>query len=248
MNCEQLQKLVGMSCSQIGDAVEVCTPFSFADGDPLELFAQTFGPQVLFFDDGFTLQHLHDAGIRIAGNRRRWAPIRDIAAANNVTLTDDGVLETLCAVENPSQGFARMISTLLGIASWEREQAGVSIDAEWFVQEVAFHLQAWKPEAPIIRSPKVKGFSGRTISFDFEFDGQFVDAVTPHSSSTGAELRKVVDLVSTSTFAKKEVLVIVDDRFNPDLAKLEMGIIGRVAKTWGMSSLVVASGADSFLQ
>lgn len=248
MNCEQLQQLVGMRCSQIGEAVEVRTPFTFTDGDSLELFAQTFGSQVLFFDDGFTLQHLHDAGIRIASNKRRWAPLREIASNYGVTLSEDGVFETLCSLDNPSQGFARMISTLLGIAAWEREQAGVSMDADWFVQEVAFYLQAWKPQAHIVKNPKIKGFSGRSISFDFEFEGQFIDAVAPHSASTGAELRKIVDLTSTSTYADKEVMVIVDDRFNPDLAKQEMGIISRVAKTWGMSSLVAASGAQNMMQ
>lgn len=63
MNCDQFQELIGMRCNQIGEAVEVITPFSFADGDAIEIFAQTHGPQVLFFDDGFTLEHLNSIGI-----------------------------------------------------------------------------------------------------------------------------------------------------------------------------------------
>lgn len=137
-----------------------------------------------------------------------------------------------------------MISTLLGVAAWERERAGVSVDADWFVDEVAFHLQAWKPAAHMVKNPKIKGFSGRTITFDFELEGQLIDAVTPHSASTGAELRKIVDLTSASAYADKDVMIIVDDRSNQDLAKQEMDIIGRVARTWPMSSLVALSGVS----
>lgn len=242
MNCNQLQEIVGMRCNQIGSAVEVITPFTFHDGDGIELFAQTFGPQILFFDDGFTLQHLHDAGIRIGSNKKRWAPLKDIAKSYGVTLTDDGVFETYCLADKASQGFARMVSTLLGIAAWEQEQSGVEIDSAFLVDEVAFHLKAWKPSADFHEKPKVRGFSGRTLTFDFSFDGQLVDAIGPHGASTGAELRKIVDLNSSPNHADKDILVIVDDRYHPETAKQEIGIIGRVAKTWTMSALIAASG------
>lgn len=248
MNCDSLQDIVGMRCNQIGNAIEVVTPFTFYDGDSIELFAQSYETQILFFDDGFTLHHLHDAGIKIANNKKRWSPIKEIAGNYGVSLSDDGVLETLCSTSNPSLGFARMVSTLLGIASWEREQTGVAIDSAWLIDEVAFHLKAWKPTVAFIEKPKVRGFSGRIITFDFDFDGQYIDAVHPHSASTGAALRKVVDLNSNPSYEKKDVLVIVDDRFNPELAKQEMGIIGRVANTWPITSLISKSGVGSVKQ
>lgn len=248
MNCSNLQDIVGMRCNQIGNAIEVVTPFTFYDGDSIELFAQSYETQILFFDDGFTLHHLHDAGIRIANNKKRWSPLKEIASNYGVSLSEDGVFETLCPSSNPSLGFARMVSTLLGIASWEREQAGVSIDSAWLVDEVAFHLKAWKSEAAFVEKPKVRGFSGRVITFDFEFDGQYIDAISPHSNSTGAALRKVVDLNSNPNHEKKDVLVIVDDRLLPDVAKQEMGIIGRVASTWSVSSLIAKSGVESVRQ
>jgi hypothetical protein len=248
MNCGGLQELVGMHCNQIGNAIEVVTPFTFYDGDSIELFAKSYETQILFFDDGFTLHHLHDAGIRIANNKKRWSPIKEIAGNYGVSLSEDGVLETLCSSANPSQGFARMVSALLGIASWEREQAGVEIDTAWLIDEVAIHLKAWKPNAAFVEKPKVRGFSGRVITFDFEFDGQYIDAIGPHSASTGAALRKVVDLNSNPNHEKKEVLVIVDDRQQPELAKQEMGIIGRVASTWSVSSLIAKSGFESARQ
>jgi len=241
MNCENFDSLIGMRCNPLGDAVEVVTPFTFSDGSALEIFAQERGSQVHFFDDGFTLLHLHSAGIQIAGQKKRWKPLRAIAQKYGATLSDHGVFEVLCSRPQASTGFAQLVSTLLEVAAWERENAGVSFDNEWLVEEVAMHLRAWKPAASLTKKPTVRGFSGRSLTFDYEFDGQLIDAVTPHSASTGAELRKLVDFNSGPARLGKEPLIIVDDRFHPEAAKQELGILGRVAKAWPMSSLLAAS-------
>lgn len=237
-----------MRCLPVGNAVEIITPFTFADGDGVGVFAQTLGPQVLFFDDGFTLQHLSSVGIDVGFNKKRWQPLRSITKTYGVSLSDQGIFETLCPANNPSQGFARIISTILGVAHWEKEQAGVSQDAAWFIDEVALYLKAWKPKAALSERPSARGFSGRTLSFDFELDGQFVDAIHSHSASTGAELRKIIDLHSNSAYSSKEVLVIVDDRQGLDGAKQEMAIIGQVATAWGISALMRASGGGATAQ
>lgn len=242
MNCDQLQQIIGMRCNPIGDAIEVITPFTFSDGDGLEMFAKSAGNLIHFFDDGLTVHHLHGIGIKIGTNKKRWQPLRNIAANHGVTLSDDGVFETLCSSSNPSLGFARMVSTLLGVASWEREQHGVAIDAEWLIEEVALYLKSWKPSSNLIEKPSARGFSGRVLHFDFELNGQYVDAIQPHSASTGAELRKIVDLSSSLSNKDKSVLVIVDDRSNPDAAKQEIGILGRVTEAWSMTGLIKASG------
>src|SRR5690606_34745017 len=124
MNCEQFESLIGMRCNPIKGAVEVITPFTFPDGGALELFAQQRGPQVLFFDDGYTLNHLHSIGIELR-NRKGWKPLKAIAASHKTTLSDDGVFETLAPATNPSLGFARMVSTLLAVGGWASEQSGV---------------------------------------------------------------------------------------------------------------------------
>lgn len=244
MNCDSFENIVGMRCSPIGEAVEVITPFTFADGGGLEVFAQARGPQVHFFDDGFTMMHLNSVGIEICANKKRWMPLKNIAETYGVSLSDKGVFETLVPTENASLGFARMISTLLGVDAWARSQAGVSQDAAWLVEEVGLYLHAWKPQAGIIDKPSpVKGRTGRSLRFDFLLENQYIDAIQPHSISTGSELSKIVD-------APEDVgiMVIVDDRVNPEKAKQEMEIIGRIGTAWAMSSLVSASGGTGVLQ
>lgn len=242
MNCEKFNEIIGMRCNPVGSAIEIVTPFSFLDGNGIELFAQDAGSQIHFFDDGCTLLHLHSAGIRFGNDNRKLQPLRNITSSYGVNISDVGVIETLCSKDKASIGFANIVSALLGVASWEREQNGVSMDDSWLVDEVAMYLRAWKPSENLIKNPIVRGFSGRKLSFDFEMGGEYIDAISPHFASTGAELRKIVDLNSSSQSARKEVLVIVDDRSRKDLAKQEIDILGRISKAWPMSSLISAVG------
>lgn len=244
MNCENFQELIGMRCNPIGDAVSVVTPFTFDDGDALEIFAQAHGPQVHFFDDGFTLFHLHSSGIHLR-DKKQWRSLRNIAEANGVSLSEDGVFETLCATDHASAGFARLVSALLGVSAWAREQTGISQDAAWFVDEVALYLHAWKPAAAFIEKPTIKGFSGRSLTFHFQVGNMLVDAIQPHGASTGAVLRKIVDMSTSTMAAPNEVLVVVDDRGpKAESAKQELEIIGRVATAWPMTSLIQAAGGS----
>lgn len=247
MNCENFQDLIGMQCSPVGSAVSIASPFTFPDGDGIEIFAQTHGPQVHFFDDGFTLMHLHSSGITLR-DKKHWRPLKAIADIHGTSLSEDGVFETLCSVHNASLGFARLVSTLLAVAAWEREQSGVEQDSAWFIEEVALYLKAWKPSALIIEKPTAIGFSGRPLKFHFQMGNQFIDAIQPHGASTGAELRKIVDLNTAATQPQNEVLVVIDDRGKKaEAAKQEVDIVGRVAKAWPMTALMTASGLQNLL-
>src|SRR5687768_9223963 len=99
-----------MRCNPIGTAVEIVTPFTFADGNGIEVFAETRAPQVHFFDDGFTLMHLHSAGVHL-NDRRSWSPLKTIAETHGVGLSEDGVFETLSPIVSAGHGFARLMST-----------------------------------------------------------------------------------------------------------------------------------------
>jgi Domain of unknown function DUF1828 len=244
MNCSDFESLIGMRCNPIADAVEIITPFTFKDGNGIEIYAQSHSSQVHFFDDGITLFRLHNAGIHL-NDKRNLMPLKAIADVHGVTLSDDGVFELLCTKENASKGFANLVSAILGIADWERKQSGVSQDNSLFVEEVAMHLTAWKKDTPLLRKPTAKGFSGRTLEFDFQFGDQYIDAVLPHANSTGAELRKAVDLNNGPLGSKNGLMIIVEDRKSPTNAKQEIEILGRVATAWPMSQLIAASGGIS---
>ena len=245
MNCDKFQEIIGMRCNALGEAVEVITPFTFADGNAFEVFAQSRGDVVHFFDDGFTLLHLHSAGIDLGADKKRWKPLKKIAEDHGVTLSDKGVFEVFSPLPSASQGFAQFISTLLSVATWEKEQASINTYAEFLIEEAALYLQAWKPNVPFIKRPApLIGLSGRKLKFDFQLGNQYIDAVSAHSNSTGSELRKILDFHAGPGNKDKEVLVIVDDRVNPEIAKEEISVISQIANTWAFSALIRASGMN----
>jgi hypothetical protein len=244
MNCSDFESLLGMRCNPVADAIEIITPFTFQDGNGIEIYARSHSSQVHFFDDGTTLFHLNNVGIHL-NDKRNLAPLKAIADTHGVALADDGVFELLCNKDTAPKGFASFVSAILGIADWERKQSGVSQDNSLFIEEVAMHLTAWKKDTPLLRKPTAKGFSGRTLEFDFQFGDQYIDAVLPHANSTGAELRKAVDLNNGPLGSKNGFLLIVEDRKSPLNAKQEIEILSRVATAWPMSQLIAASGGSS---
>jgi hypothetical protein len=244
MNCEQFESIIGMRCAQMGSAMEIITPFTFGDGDGFELFAKPLENHIHFHDDGFTLLHLHSVGIQLGGNKNKWKPLKTIAENYGVSLSNSGVFEVFSPINAPGAGFAKMVSTLLGIATWEREQTGIVLDRAALVDEVAFYLQAWKPTARLFRDPTIQGFSRRILHFDFQIDGQYVDAMNPHGASTGAELRKIVDLTGSQNETPNNVLIVVDDRTHQEAAKQETAILSRIASVWPMSRLIDTAGKN----
>lgn len=246
MTWDNLSTLTGMRCEPVptrdGSAViAVMTPFTFADGDCIEMFAEQVGNQVRLFDEGLTLLHLHTVGIRL-GDRRRWQPLRKAVQPHGVTLTDDGVLEAWAPMAESGVGFARFTSALLSLAAWEREHQGLPMVGDWLVEEAKLYLRAWKPDVELIEKPEpLRGLSGRRHGFDFHLDGEYVDAIAANGNSTGAQLRKLVDLKHNPEHRDLQVRVIVDDRRMPDAAAEEVSILGRVAKAWTMNGLISAT-------
>jgi hypothetical protein len=82
---------------------------------------------------------------------------------------------------------------MLKVGSLEREQLGITPELDQYLEEVEMQLRAWKPKAPLTRSPVRVGASGRPHTFSFEFDSKLVEAARPHSNRTGWILRKVAD-------------------------------------------------------
>lgn len=245
MNCSGFTKLLGMRCEPMptrdgSEVIAVVSPFTFSDGDGIEMYAETVGSSVRLFDDGMTMYHLRSVGIKL--DSKRWQPLRNAIAPYKVCLTDDGIFETWAPAADAQSGFARYVSALLAIAAWEREHEGLPASAHWLQDEAALYLQAWKPHTQIVARPDpLAGFSGKMRKFDFLVGDEYVDTLLPHGNTTGSELRKILDVRGNPFNRDRPIRVIVDDRRNPSAAKEEIAILGRVATAWTMTGLMAAS-------
>lgn len=248
MNCQHFQHLTGMRCEPMetrdgSEMVAVYSPFTFADGGAIEVFAALEGDHIHLSDEGTTLLHLRSVGLPVS-NKRKWSPLKSAIKPYGASLTDDGTFELIAPATSASAGtgFARFMSALISVANWEREHVGLPMGPDLFKEEVAMHLRSWKPQLELRSKPSpLLGLSGKKHSFDFQFGSEYVDAIAANGTSTGAELRKVLDVRGSPEFSQLEVRVVVDDRRDPRAAADEIGILGKVVRAWPMSALIAKS-------
>jgi hypothetical protein len=250
MNCQQFETLTAMRCEPMetrdqSNVIAVYSPFTFADGGAIEIFAATRGEQIHLFDEGTTMLHVRSVGLPVA-DKRRWQPLKQAAQPYGVTLTDDGAFELLAPLARASVAFARFTSALIAVAAWEREHVGLPSPSEHLVDEVAMHLRAWRPNLELRARPEpLQGLSGKRHQFNFMLGNEYVDAISTNGNSTGAELRKIIDVRGAPATADVDVRVVVDDRRDPRAAEDEMRILGTVARAWSMRRLIAATAASS---
>jgi hypothetical protein len=239
MICDHLTTLLGFDCHALdagGEVSLISTPFRFADGDAVPVFVQVRNGQVRFFDDGQAVMHFIGRGVRLE-NRKHARFISTAADAHGTAFSEDGDIEAWAPLAEAPSAFSRYIGTMLELCRWEKDQDGVSGDLSLLVDEVASALMAWKPEALLDLGPSFTGISGKTHKLDFLFDGTGVAVANPHVNSASAVLRRLVDIHGAHANDTLPLMVVIDDRADPEGAKREALILQSVAKVWTLGAL-----------
>lgn len=235
MSCEALLNRLGYSCSEVADGtILVTTPFAFADGELISFYLNEDQDQVSVHDNGDTLFHLAGTGWDIS-TRRKWSSIKNLVGPYGFDLLDSGTIIGKETKSHEQLLITKYVGALLSVADVERERLGLTEDQTQFVSEVEGYLRAANPTSTVDLSPVVGGHSGKSHQFNFSLDGKLVDALRPHGRSTGAELRKVLDV--TNTGRDYTFLVVMDDREDPERAKAETDILSTVTAVMQFSDL-----------
>ena len=234
--CEGLVKRLGFDCRLVGETtIDVSTPFSFVDGEPIGFYFDQSGSDIRLSDNANTLAHFASIGHDIS-DRKRWRGIKQIVEAFGMELLDSGEIVGRIKKEAEHTLVGRYVCAMLAVVDWEREYLGVSDEIEQFINEVELYLRAWKPNSPLTRLPIIQGHSGRTHSFHFELERQLIDAVRPHGIRTGSILRKAADVINAGD--KRKILVVMDDREDTERAKIETDILSTMISVMPFTRLV----------
>lgn len=243
LDCAWLRQNLAYDCRPVrtvnGEpALEIGTPFSFADGEAIVFYLVEQGSHALVSDNGDTLSHLSSVGLDPFSGRRA-AKIRTILAPFGLALESNGEIRAIGLASEGEHIIAKYISGLLALANEERQWLGVPESVNNFADEVEHFLRLWKPEELIVRSPRVKGISRHEYSFDFLWAGELVDVVTPSHQATGGLMRKLGDVLSAPG-ERPSIRVVIDDRQDFERAQTEKQIIGSMASAMLFSSLTKA--------
>ena len=239
MNCNWLQAASAFDCVPVcglhnETGIEIGTPFSYADGTAIVLYAMEEGDRLLLSDNGEMLAHLSAAGINI---NNRLNTLRDRVAPFGLMLTDKGDVRALVPMEQGAHMLASTISAMLSVAEWEREQLGLDEQTQNLAAEAEILLREWKPQAFLERRPKIKGQSKREHSFDFLLDGEFIDVIAANHVATGATMRKAGDIKNSPYLGGRNIRVVIDDRRDPARAEVERQILGSLVKAMTLTKL-----------
>lgn len=238
--CEELMKRMGFECRELGgDTLGVSTPFTFADGEPIGFYLDETNLTVRVSDNSDTLAHFAAIGYDIS-DRKKWTSIKNTVEAFGLEMLHSGEIIGSGQKQSEDDLVTRYISAMLAVANYESEYLGLSEELEQYIQEVEMYLRAWKPEAKLEHSPIIVGHSGRVHSFHFEFDGQLFDAARPHGIRTGSILRKAADIINAGE--KRKISVVMDDRENPERAKVESDILSTMVSVTPFTRLRSRSG------
>lgn len=239
MICSKISEMIGFECHPLSDDGSVAmidTPFVFADGDGIPVFVERLENHVRFFDDGNVILHFRGRGVTL-DDHRHTRFLKNLSEPNGVQLNDMGELEIWARADEAPAAFARYMSTLLAVCAWEVNQTGAYTDTSLFLDEVTMCLRAWKPSASIEEGMDYTGVSGQVYRMDLQFDGRAVLAIGTHPATVSTTARKLLDISAATDNAKLDVLVVIDDRHDPDLAKREGLVLESVSSVLMMTRL-----------
>ncbi len=240
MNCEWLKEAAAFNCVPVrgihGEAgIEIGTPFSYADGTTIVFYALEHGEHILLSDNGDMLSHLSAVGIKTSSGR--ILRLKEKLAAHNFFMGENMDVRAIFPKNQSAHMLASGISAMLSIAEWEHEHLVLSDKNRSIVEEAEILLREWKPGHNIERSPKIKGQSKNSYSFDYLLDGEYIDIIVPNHTATGAVMRKAGDVKNSPYLDGRDIRVIIFDADEPARAEGERQIIGSIAKAMLYSKL-----------
>jgi hypothetical protein len=239
MICSTISQMIGFTCHPLrddGSVAMIQTPFAFPDGDGIPVFVEKVGAQVRFFDDGGVLMHFRGKGVSL-DDQRKTRFVRSLGEPNGVVLNDMGELEIWASSGDATVAFAKYISTMLALSNWELNQEGVATDTSLFLDEVAMCLRAWKSTASLSDGQELVGVSGHVYKMDLQFDGGAVLAVGTHPASINSTAKKLLDIRGATANEGLKVLIVMDDRHDPDTARREGLVLDSVGNVLMMTRL-----------
>lgn len=248
MNCEWLNIAAAFNCVPVtglyGEAgIEIGTPFSYADGTAIVLYALDCGEHVLLSDNGDMVSHLSAVGINVSS--ARITQLKDKLAVHNFFMGDDLDVRGIFPKNQSAHMLVSGITALLSVAEWEHEHLALNEKSRNIVEEAEILLRQWKPGHHLERSPKIKGQSKNTYTFDYLIDGEFIDIIVPNHTATGAVMRKAGDVKNSPYLNGRDIRVVIFDLDDPSRAEGERQIIGSLAKAMLYSKLQTLAKPDT---
>ena len=164
MNCQTILEITAWACAKASathgeDASMLVPPVRFRDGSIVPVYVFDRGGQFEITDDGGVLEHLHVAGLKLGGDKRRSKGLESVLERWKVTLESNELL-LFSKREALAYSLQRYLGALFAIANWEVENSGKRTEEQPFMAEAELYLRAIHPHAHFSHNAKLAAISG----------------------------------------------------------------------------------------
>ena len=129
------------------------------------------------------------------------------------------MIELFSKDASPADAFAKYISCLVMVTQWEEDHQEGDSDGAAFATEMVHALLALHPLKVPTFKPTYTGSSGKRQELDVKLGSIGYLAVKPNPKSAAPALYKLVDITNRQSNSAEELVVVIDDRFDPGAAK-----------------------------
>lgn len=232
LTCSEIIPDLGLRCRQVNaNTLAVCTPLDFPDHTPIQLYVVESNNTLELTDDGDILMHLH--GIGLFDNKRLSNAVSKRAQRNNAAFIN-GEIKMIANRNHLHSAFSDYLKLILDIIDYEQETTAISDDTAEFISDVVAQIQRRNPSLNVKRDAILEGTTGMKHRYPLMVNNTPIDVTRPHHQSTGAILRRAVDIEKAGI---ANPLIIIDDRESRDRAEQEETLISMLCRTMLYSRL-----------
>lgn len=204
------------------DVFRLETGFKLADEFPFDIFVEETKSRFHIFDEGLTIHSMLVLSFSLLKNNRRKS-IASTVGERGVMLTPSGSFEMYGPKEKAAELVVNYISAMLDLDRWVIKTLSYTPTKTNLIESAKVLFQKWKPQSVIVSNPKVEGFGGTQLEFDFSVDGDFIDILSPVANSASNFMYK--SAVFRMAENEGRTLGLLDDRENREAARTEATIL-----------------------
>lgn len=242
MDCSQISAITGFICSPVRGGMCIQTPYALHSGHGVSVFVFEENDLYLVTDEGLTLFDLQTSGAMLHGSAAQHrGAISRICTQHGTRLSERDEIHSYARRDRISQTFHLVAETIKKVADWQRSQLARTDDL--LLEDVRSLLLAWRPDEPVISSPRLVGSTGREYEFHFRQGVEFIDAITPSAQAGAAMAHKLLDVRNLVLNSGTPIRIVVNDLGgSSERAEREGQILGGLATITNLSALKTLGG------
>lgn len=231
-NCEKLNNLIGSECTPFGDYIGLITPAYSVPTKPITAFFKELDSGKIVITDASNTAF--EAWSLIPKSNTKFLSSYIKRIVNAGANYNNGEISIESNSKNLHRDYFIFLSACIDAFNFTQESLNIDEESWHIIDDIEKAILKRNNKIEITKNIKVSGGGNIEAYFPLKANNTLIDAIRPHSASTGAVLRKSLAITQVGYDAP---LIIIDDTLKPEQAKNEAFAISAVCRTMMFSQL-----------